>query len=239
MTDSLDDYLAERKPTSDRPLLGHTVLLVEDSRFASEAMRLLCLRSGARIRRADRLQSADRHLRTYRPTVAIVDVGLPDGSGLDLIRDLAASQPRVPVILATSGDTAHADASVEAGADGFLEKPITSLGTFQEAILSRLPEDKRPSGPREIPNDEVRPDHLALRDDLEHVLDVLASAQTDRSFAYATRFLAGLAKAAADFELEEAARDLSRLGPSGDGVAARLAAISTLVEARLQKRAAI
>ena len=239
MTDSIEDFMSGRKPTSDRPLLGHTVLLVEDSRFASEAMRLLCLRSGARIRRADRLQSADRHLRTYRPTVAIVDLGLPDGSGLDLIRELSETQPRVPVILATSGDTSLEGGAIEAGADGFLEKPITSLGAFQEAILSRLPEGDRPAGPREISREIINPDQLALRDDLEHVLDVLSGADNDRTFAYATRFLAGLAKTAADIELEEAARDLARRGLNSDGLAGRMAALTSMVEMRLKQRAVV
>ena len=239
MTDSIDEILATRKPTADRPLLGHTVLLVEDSRFASEAVRLLCLRSGARIRRADSLRSANRHLRTYRPSVIVIDLGLPDGSGVDLIRDLAQTEPRVPVILATSGDTVLADRALDAGADGFLEKPVKSLGQFQEAILCRLPEDERPTGLREISCEEVAPDQLALRDDLEHVLDVLNCAGTEREFTYATRFLAGLARTAEDVELEKAARNLAGLGLSEDGVRPQLAALTGMVESRLKRRAVV
>jgi FixJ family two-component response regulator len=239
MPESIEDFLSARKPTSERPLLGHTILLVEDSRFASEAMRLLCLRSGGRIRRADSLRSADRHLRTYRPSVVIVDLGLPDGSGLDLIRELAGTQPRVSVILATSGDTALADQAIDAGADGFLEKPITSLGVFQEAVLSRLPEDARPAGPRVIPNDQVMPDRLALRDDLEHVLDVLSTVESDGTLRYASRFLAGLAKTAADVELEDAARKLGRQNAGSDALTGQLSAVTGMVEERLKHRAVV
>ncbi len=93
MSDDLERYVLSRPPSADRPLQGMTVLVVEDSRFASEAIRLLCLRSGARIRRADSLAAAHRHLAVYRPSIIIVDMGLPDGSGADLIHELSGAQP--------------------------------------------------------------------------------------------------------------------------------------------------
>jgi CheY-like chemotaxis protein len=139
MPEVLDFYTLSRAPTPDRPLLGNTVLIVEDSRFASEALRLMSVRSGARIRRADSLASARRHLRVYRPTAVIIDLGLPDGSGLDLIADLAAQLPRIDVILATSGDEALAEAAHAAGADGFLAKPLTRLGCSSKRCCRDCP----------------------------------------------------------------------------------------------------
>ena len=141
---SLDDYLTTPQATNDRPLLGQTILVVEDSRYACEALRLMCLRSGARIRMADCLTSARRHLKVYRPSVIVIDIGLPDGSGADLLEDLANASPRVDVILGTSGDPNGQDMALAAGADGFLEKPLTSLAAFQDAVLSHLPDDRRP-----------------------------------------------------------------------------------------------
>ena len=71
-------------------LFAVTILLVEDSRSASEAIRLFAAESGARVRRADSLHAASRHLAIYRPNVVMVDLGLPDGDGMALIRHLAA-----------------------------------------------------------------------------------------------------------------------------------------------------
>ncbi len=107
--DDLDPFAPHQTPTAKRPLLGMTVLVVEDSRFASEALRLMCLRSGARIRRADCLRSARRHLQVYRPSVAIIDLGLPDRSGLELIEELNRATPRVGVIPIAGGLAACAE----------------------------------------------------------------------------------------------------------------------------------
>ena len=119
-------------PTATRPLLGLTILVIEDSRFACEALRLLCLRSGARIRRADCLRSAKRHLRVYRPSVVIADLGLPDGNGADLIRELVAGDPRVEVVLGMSGDSNGKETAMKAGAD--LETGVFTLGLAEEGV---------------------------------------------------------------------------------------------------------
>lgn len=216
-----------------RPLSGLTVLVVEDSRFASEAMRLLCLRSGARIRRADSLRAAMRHLQTYRPAVVIVDMGLPDGCGTELIAQIRALGTNGPTVLAISGDPDMRAHAVQAGAAEFLEKPIESLAVFQQAILSTLPADATPRGPRLLPDDIIIPDDSALRDDLAHVAEVLAGASDSAAIDYIARFLAGVARSAHDTPLAEAAAALARDHQAGRAVATDLTRISGLVHERL------
>ncbi len=216
-----------------RPLSGLTVLVVEDSRFASEAMRLLCLRSGARIRRADSLRTAMRHLQTYRPAVVIIDMGLPDGCGTELIAQIRALGNSAPTILAISGDPDMRDTAVQAGAADFLDKPIESLAVFQQAILSSLPAEVAPRGPRLLPDDIIIPDDSALRDDLAHVAEVLAGASDSAAIDYIARFLAGVARSAHDAPLAEAADALARDHQAGRAVATDLTRISGLVHERL------
>lgn len=196
-------------PTPQRPLLGQTVLLVEDSRYASEAVRLLALRSGARIRRADCIASAERHLNTYRAGVAIVDLGLPDGDGLSLIRRLARARQRPDVLLATSGRGAEeiAAAARDAGADGFLAKPIDSLAAFQQAILQHLPREMWPRGLRAVDSETVVPDRLALNEDLAHADRLLGDAQVAPGFV--ADFLSGLARTGRDPDLLAQTEDLA------------------------------
>jgi CheY-like chemotaxis protein len=235
MPEPIADLIWNRRPTAERPLLGQTVLVVEDSRFACEAMRLLCLRSGARIRRADSLRSAARHLSVYRPSVVVVDIGLPDGSGLTLLRDLARAQPRVPVLLAISGEEAQREGALSAGADDFLAKPFTSLAAFQAAVLAHLPPEARPQGPRPVAEGAVSPDLIAYRDDLSHVAELLAAAPDEAALDYAAQFLGGVARSARDDALGRAAAALRDSRSRGSGVAAALRALSGLIDARLAR----
>lgn len=226
-------------PTSARPLLGLTILVIEDSRFACEAMRLLCLRSGARIRRADSLKSARRHLQVYRPGAAIVDLGLPDGDGTDLIRELVTGTPRPDVVMGLSGDPNGHDLAMAAGADGFLEKPIMSLAAFQEAVLTHLPADRHPKGVRVVPDETVEPDLIAFHDDIAHVADVLETRMDDKALDYIAQFLGGVARIAKDQDLANAADDLARTRADGTGTGPQLERLTGMVQDRLNNRVAI
>jgi len=230
--DTLSDLIMQRAPTARRPLLGLTVLVVEDSRYASEALRQMCLRSGARIRRADSLENARRHLAVYRPSVLIVDVGLPDGSGLALIKLLAGATPRINVILGISGEPEIGRAVLDAGADGFIAKPIASLLSFQTEVLRHLPADRQPPGPRAVEDELISPDPIAYQDDLSHVAQVLTDAEED-TLDYVTQFLGGVARSAQDHDLDRAVSQLARSRSAGDNAAGNLATLSEMVQQRL------
>lgn len=192
------------------PLRGLTMLAVEDSRFASDALRLICQRTGARLRRAETLAAARAHLRTYRPDVAIIDLGLPDGNGLSLIAELARSAHRPEAILATSGDPAGRAAALDAGADGFMEKPIESVALFCRQLNAVMPLRGLTSV---LDRDEaLRPDPLALHDDLERAAELLTRQVPPGR--YVAGFVRGLAGQMHDAPLAEAAR-AARIGVPG------------------------
>lgn len=58
-----------------------------------------------------------------RPAVAVIDLGLPDGDGSELIAEWSQSEPPVAALVATMfGDEAHVIRAIEAGARGYLLK---------------------------------------------------------------------------------------------------------------------
>jgi DNA-binding response OmpR family regulator len=186
---------------SDNPLQGLTLMIVDDSRFTCDALRLILQRAGARLRRAESLEIARLHLNCYRPDLAIVDLGLPDGRGEDLIAELSAQG--FPV-LGLSGDPMGRDLALDAGAAGFLEKPLGSVAGLVRLIRQLT----TGVGPVEKGEDTPAPfgDPVALRDDLARGA-VLIAAPGDPSYARA--FLQSLARASGDSVLEAAVRDSS------------------------------
>lgn len=196
-----DPMLPQSPPQGEArlPLQGLSLLIVDDSRFTCDALRLILHRAGARLRRAESLEIARLHLAFRRPDLAIVDLGLPDGRGEDLIAELAAEG--FPV-LGLSGDPDGREAALDAGAAGFLEKPLGSAAGLVRLIRQLA----TGAGPVEKGEDTPAPlgDPLALRDDLARAV-TLITGPCDPSYAKA--FLRSLARAAGDATLEAAVQD--------------------------------
>jgi DNA-binding response OmpR family regulator len=182
------------------PLQGLSLLIVDDSRFTCDALRLILHRAGARLRRAESLEIARLHLAFKRPDLAIVDLGLPDGRGEDLIAELSAEG--LPV-LGLSGDPDGREAAMDAGAAGFLEKPLGSVAALVRLIRQLI----TGAGPVEKGDDPPVPtgDLMALRDDLTRAASLI-TAPGDPTYAKA--FLRSLARAASDTALEAAVQDV-------------------------------
>ena len=193
-----DQEMPVRWPGGSRglPLQGLTLLLVDDSRFACDALRLVLNRAGARVRRAESLEIARLHLGCYRPDLAIVDLGLPDGRGEDLIGELA--DQGLPV-LGLSGDPDGRAKALDAGAAGFIDKPVSSVAGFvrliRQLVTGAGAVEKGEDGPAPLG------DPVALRDDLARAA-TLISAPGDPTYARA--FLQSLARASGDTVLEAA-----------------------------------
>jgi two-component system KDP operon response regulator KdpE len=115
--------------TTERPL---SLLLVEDEEMNRVLLRAVLARAAdARIREANVFEAASlAATRAYladptrRIDVALLDVQLLDGSGLDLVREIVARLPRPKVVVMTAGVLLpQREAAERAGCDAFLSKP--------------------------------------------------------------------------------------------------------------------
>lgn len=118
------------------------VLIVDDNLLLAENLRevLEAALTGAEVTIAPRASSALSLARTRTFDVAIIDLQLPDGSGVDLIAPLRAAAPRVEIILLTGNATVEgAIAALREGAAGFILKSFNpeDLVVTVEQALSR------------------------------------------------------------------------------------------------------
>ncbi len=194
-------------------LFAVTILLVEDSRSASEAIRLFAAESGARVRRADSLHAASRHLAIYRPNVVMVDLGLPDGDGLGLIRHLADASTPIGAIIALSGmeRSLWQPQAIAAGAAACLEKPIESLRAFQTCVMGVLPDadSRRRPAERDLGMHARASIRAAVDEDLRRARALLADALPlgdMETVAYCAQFIGSVGDMMGDDDLKAAAR---------------------------------
>ena len=115
------------------------VLVVEDEPGAREAIVELVRELGYEASGVGTVADASSALVTLRPDVCIADLGLPDGDGLDVVRNAkAAGRDCAVVVLTGRGSVRSAVEAMKAGAHDFLLKPLKT--SQLAATLSQLAE---------------------------------------------------------------------------------------------------
>ena len=110
-----------------KPMLPsqQTVLVVDDDRFVRMALSE-ALRSWSYIVvEAGRVDEAKRAFKDEEPAIVLLDIDLPDGSGLDVLTDIKSQSPETVVVMITgSVDVPNTVAALRGGAHDFIGKPV-------------------------------------------------------------------------------------------------------------------
>lgn len=110
------------------------VLLIEDSPRVAETVGAGMRAQGHTVVVAGGVRAADAALAGDPFDIAVVDVGLPDGSGLDWCRSARGGDHQMPILLLTArNDVADRVVGLDAGADDYLGKPFSL-----EELLARV-----------------------------------------------------------------------------------------------------
>jgi two-component system, OmpR family, response regulator len=108
------------------------VLVVDDEAVLAEMVSMALRYEGWNIASAGDGSSALESARSQRPDVVVLDVMLPDMSGLDVLRKLREQNPQLPVLLLTAKDAVEDRiAGLTAGGDDYVTKPFS----LEEVVL--------------------------------------------------------------------------------------------------------
>ena len=118
------------------------ILIIDDEPDLRTLYELTLLRQGYRVEAAADLQQAREHLQAHRFDAIITDMRLPDGLGLELLRDLAAQQRAERCVVITAyGSAENAVGALKAGAFDYLTKPV-DLKQFRSVVASAIQETR-------------------------------------------------------------------------------------------------
>lgn len=114
------------------------VLLIEDSERVALTVSAGMRAHGHTVVVAGGVRAADEAIASGAFDVAVVDIGLPDGSGLDWCRTARVAAHHMPIlVLSARNDVADRVGGLDAGADDYLGKPF-NLGELAARLHSRL-----------------------------------------------------------------------------------------------------
>jgi len=116
------------------------ILIVEDDLELAAAIGAAFARRGVASDQAATVEDATLMTDAMQYAAVILDLGLPDGGGLDFVARLRARLNPIPVLITTArGDVRHRIRGLEAGADDYLVKPFDFDELFArlQAVLRR------------------------------------------------------------------------------------------------------
>jgi two-component system, OmpR family, KDP operon response regulator KdpE len=111
----------------------HQVLIIEDEPAIRGVLRALLEAENYRCIEADTALRAEIEARSHKPDVLLIDLGLPDGDGLTVIRRVRAWSPVPIVVLSARTMEEQKVAALDAGADDYVTKPFSA-----PELLARL-----------------------------------------------------------------------------------------------------
>ena len=112
---------------------GYRILVVEDDAAVRRLVTTTLDMHGYAVREAKTATQALLELSSQAPDLAILDLGLPDGDGVDVIRSLRGWSALPVIVLSARLEDADKVAALDAGADDYLVKPFSV-----EELLARV-----------------------------------------------------------------------------------------------------
>jgi two-component system KDP operon response regulator KdpE len=119
----------------------HQVLVIEDEPNIRHVVKVLLEAERYRVIEADTALRAEIEARSHKPDLLMIDLGLPDGDGLAIIRRVRAWSPVPIVVLSARTMEEQKIAALDAGADDYVTKPFSApeLLARVRAALRRNP----------------------------------------------------------------------------------------------------
>jgi two-component system KDP operon response regulator KdpE len=103
-----------------------TVLIVEDDQAIQDVLRFLAEANQMQVYVANSCEHAIREAAAHPPDMAIVDLGLPDRDGIQLIRQLRSRSHLPIIVLSARTLETQRQAAILAGANDYVTKPFSA-----------------------------------------------------------------------------------------------------------------
>lgn len=114
------------------------ILIVEDDTTLNQGLCKALREKDRQIVSCESISEAKEQMSLGTVSFVLLDINLPDGSGLDLLKEIKGKTPNVPVILLTANDTdKDIVTGLEQGADDYITKPF-SLAVLRARVNTQL-----------------------------------------------------------------------------------------------------